>query len=621
MPLAQLRRIAYGGLLSLVVVGALVSAADRRASANDGLALARVLPKGALAYLQARDFGDLFGRWRKSQLHDRYYASDSYRAFRRSRLWAKLNERIREFETEAGVTLTEDVVAQMAGKATAIALYDMGKLELAFVTELSATQAAATPLLARKGVFEARTTATGQAYLARDLATDGGRLRQGLCVATPPGKLIVTTSEALMQRALDNLSGKGGDDLLSTMAPTLAIAKEFAPHDLTLWTDVPRLRKQPYFGYYWVHGAAATELDGVEAALADIEFARDGVQERRWSLTTSRPAPAAFTAQQQALARQLLGAAPFVAVETAQDAAAERAAAAAAQVVFPAARLARVAERPRVRVIEDQSDDRATRGRYQRLDERFDRDLDDPNAPPLALTGQRQAAARPSDPLEAELAALLRAAQPRLIARLGETSVDGGSPFVTFERAIAIRCGRPFNAQAYEAAMARAIGQRLFVAGTVPPIAWQASATGVMAPLAATALERSGAYFVSGDVVVIASSVAYAERLKARLSAPPSAQPEVSATAHRQATIRLRALAPGYRQAMRIISSRGEASPAPLEAAATSDSVAFFGENLLSLLEATEAFDVITIESAAEPGRAVERVRYGYATALAAAGE
>ncbi|OYT73649.1 MAG: hypothetical protein CFK52_01650 [Chloracidobacterium sp. CP2_5A] len=613
------RRLSYGLSLLLAVVGALVSAADRRAGANDGLALARALPKGALAYLQARDFGDLFARWRKSQLANRYYASDSYRAFRRSRLWAKLNERIREFETGVGVTLTENVVAQMAGKASAIALYDMGKLELAFITELSAAQAAATPLLARKSAFETRTTATGQTYLARDLATDGGRLRQGLCVATPPGKLVVTTSEALMQRTLDNLSGTGEDALFSTMAQTLSIADGFAPHDVTLWTDVPRLRKQPYFGYYWVHGAAATELDGIEATLADVEFAGDGVQERRWSLTSGRPVPAAFTPRQQPLAQRLLSVAPFVAVETVKEDAAERVSAVAAQVVFPPLRSMPSAEPPRIRVIEDRFDTGASGGRYQRLDGRFDRDLDDPNAPPLAA---RPAAARPLDPLEGELAALLRDAQPTLVARLGETSFDNSSPFVTFERAVAIRCGRPFNTKAFEAGLSRAIGQRLFVAGTVPQITWEASATGVASPrAAATALDRCGAYFVSDDVVVIAGSVAYAERLKARLSAATSVQPDVSATAYRQATLRLRALAPGYQRVMRIIGFRGDASLTPLENEPADESIAFFGQNLLSLLAVTEAFDVVTIESAAEAGRVVERVRYRYATSPPTTGE
>ncbi|MCS7079179.1 MAG: hypothetical protein NZ585_03900 [Chloracidobacterium sp.] len=612
--LFQMRhRLFYAGVVLLVIAGALVVAANRRANADDGLALARIMPKGALAYVQARDFSDLFARWRKSQVHDRYYASDSYRAFRRSRLWAKLNERLNEFETGVGLTLTEDVIAQMAGKATAVALYDMGKLELAFITELSAAQAAATPLLARKATFEVRTTPGGQAYLVRELATDGGRLRQGLCVATPPGKLIVTTTEALMQRALDNLGGRSGDDLLTTMAPTLAIADGFTPHDLTLWTDLPRLRKQVYFSYYWIHGAAATDLDGIEATLADVEFTGDGVQERRWSLTAGRPVPAAFTAQSQPMVERLLDAAPFAVVETLQNDAPERAARLAAQAVLPPLRLMIATKQLRLRDIEDIAGDAAKRGRYQRLDARFDRDLDDPNAP-VTTAGKRPVSSSPlTDPLETELANLFRAAQPTYLARLGETVAEGGSPFVAFERAVAIRCARPFDAKAYEAAIARAVGRRFFIAGTMPSFEWQTLSSGVTTLRVGASLERCGAYFVSDDLVVIARSAAYAEQLKARLTAAGQPdRPAYNPSAYRQAVVRLRALAPGYRQVVRMIGSAGVSGLTPLEEDAVDEPVAFLEQNILSLLTVVEQFDTVTIESAAGEGRLFERVRYEF---------
>jgi hypothetical protein len=392
----RLSRPAWGGIvLLLVATGTLLGVTGHLVSGQDGLALARLLPKGALAYVQARDLGKLLAQWRASSVHDRYYASDSFRAFRRSRLWAKLNERIREFEEGVGVTLTEDTVMQMAGKATAIALYDMGKLELVFVTELSAQQAAATPLLARKATFEARTTTAGQPYLVRELATDGGRLRQGLCVATPPGKLVVATSEALMQRTLDNLDGKGDDHVLASMGPTLAAAQGFTPHDVTLWTDLPRLRQQPYFGYYWVHGAKAPGLDEVEATLADLELTSEGLVERRWSLTSGRAVPAAFTPQQQPVVARLLNASPFAVVETLPVDAGNVPAQIAVGILFPLPRPVAASDLPRIRVIEDTASSTARRGRYERLDERFDRDVDDPDALSSRPPARQAAGTRP----------------------------------------------------------------------------------------------------------------------------------------------------------------------------------------------------------------------------------
>jgi hypothetical protein len=613
----RLSRPAWGGIvLLLVATGTLLGVTGHLVSGQDGLALARLLPKGALAYVQARDLGKLLAQWRASSVHDRYYASDSFRAFRRSRLWAKLNERIREFEEGVGVTLTEDTVMQMAGKATAIALYDMGKLELVFVTELSAQQAAATPLLARKATFEARTTAAGQPYLVRELVTDGGRLRQGLCVATPPGKLVVTTSEALMQRTLDNLDGKGDDHVLASMGPTLAAAQGFTPHEVTLWTDLPRLRQQPYFGYYWVHGAKAPRLDEVEATLADLELTSEGLVERRWSLTSGRAVPAAFTPQQQPAVARLLNAAPFAAVETLPADAADLPARVAVDLLLPPLRPVAASEPPRIRVIEDTASGTARRGRYQRLDERFDRDVDDPDAVSSRSPAGQAASARPVDPLESELASLFRSAQPDCLARLGETTTEGSAPFVTFERALALHCGRPFDTKAYEAALARAIARRYFVAGTTPPVTWEVTSTGVVVPRAAVPLERCGAYFVSGDLVVMASSADYARRLKSRLdgtAARAAGRPASNLTGtYRQATVRLRALAPDYQRALRLIDAPGASGLEPLEGEADDASVSFMGQNIPSLLTAVEAFDVVTMESAATGRVRMERVNYAF---------
>ncbi|QUV81365.1 hypothetical protein J8C01_09040 [Chloracidobacterium sp. D] len=621
----RLSRPAWGGIvLLLVATGTLLGVTGHLVSGQDGLALARLLPKGALAYVQARDLGKLLAQWRASSVHDRYYASDSFRAFRRSRLWAKLNERIREFEEGVGVTLTEDTVMQMAGKATAIALYDMGKLELVFVTELSAQQAAATPLLARKATFEARTTAAGQPYLVRELATDGGRLRQGLCVATPPGKLVVATSEALMQRTLDNLDGKGDDHVLASMGPTLAAAQGFTPHDVTLWTDLPRLRQQPYFGYYWVHGAKAPGLDEVEATLADLELTSEGLVERRWSLTSGRAVPAAFTPQQQPVVARLLNASPFAVVETLPVDAGNVPAQIAVGILFPLPRPVAASDLPRIRVIEDTASSTARRGRYERLDERFDRDVDDPDALSSRPPARQAAGTRPPDPLESELTSLFRSAQPACLAWLGETTAEGSAPFVTFERALALHCRRPFDTKAYEAALARAIARRYFVAGTTPPVTWEVTSTGVVVPRTAVPLERCGAYFVSGDLVVMASSADYARRLKARLDGTAggaAVRPASNLTGtYRQATVRLRALAPDYQRALRLIDAPGASGLEPLEGEADDASVPFMGQNIPSLLTVVEAFDVVTMESAAAGRVRMERVSYAFRPAATAGG-
>ncbi|HMZ81520.1 MAG TPA: hypothetical protein PLL06_17605 [Acidobacteriota bacterium] len=91
-------------LWGIVLVSLLALASDRGPlAAADKLPLARLMPRGALAYVQTKDLAGLLKTWRDSKTKENYFNSPSYRAFTQSRLYLELQERLREFEQGAGI--------------------------------------------------------------------------------------------------------------------------------------------------------------------------------------------------------------------------------------------------------------------------------------------------------------------------------------------------------------------------------------------------------------------------------------------------------------------------------------------------------------------------------------
>lgn len=194
--------------------------------------LAGVMPRGALVYVQARDLNALMKTWMASPVRDRFYKSKSYTAFTHSRVYLKLQDRMNDFEKAVGFGLNEARVAELAGGLSAVSIYDIGKLEMVFVTEVSRERAIATSMFKLAPQFEER-SADGSVYYVRDVTSDGGRLNQQFCFAHTGNKLILTTTEGLMIRALKNAKAPADDSLLVDVMALAGQARGFSPHELT----------------------------------------------------------------------------------------------------------------------------------------------------------------------------------------------------------------------------------------------------------------------------------------------------------------------------------------------------------------------------------------------------
>jgi hypothetical protein len=382
----------------LLILVAVVAASHR----SDGqqarpvaeqLRLAAAMPSGAMVYVQARDLSALMKAWLASSIHERFYKSASFNAFSKSRIYLKFQDRKSDFESALGFGLDEGRLAELAGGTSAISIYDIGNLELVFITEVARERAVATALFKQAPQFQERPSANG-VYYVRDVTTDGGQLRQQFCFAHVSGKLIVTTTEGLMVRTLENLKAAGPDSLIANVLATLDGAKGFAAHEVTMWLDQARLNRNRHFNSYWIHqnvnGPAAASLASIESGLLDLRITPQGMNEQRWfkmgTGSQGQGAGAGITIsgdQASALLRFAPADAQLVKVHA--QGSGEELAEAVSRALFgklPAGSIARPDVPDHTRSNSSNDDERATRTeRYSRLDTRFDVDVDDEQAP------------------------------------------------------------------------------------------------------------------------------------------------------------------------------------------------------------------------------------------------
>ena len=95
-------------------------------------------------------------------------------------------------------------------------------------------------------------------------------------------KLILTTTEGLMIRAIANAKKASADSLSSDVLAIAGQASGFAAHDVTMWLDQARLNRNRYFENYWIHHYAEGGLANIENGLIDLRITREGMNEQRW---------------------------------------------------------------------------------------------------------------------------------------------------------------------------------------------------------------------------------------------------------------------------------------------------------------------------------------------------
>ena len=98
--------------------------------------LASFMPGGALAYLEAPEFGHLLRDWDASQVKANWLASENFAVFSRSNLFTKLSQVYAEYGETAGFLPDLKSIVEMAGSQSALALYEIRDVEFLYVSHI-----------------------------------------------------------------------------------------------------------------------------------------------------------------------------------------------------------------------------------------------------------------------------------------------------------------------------------------------------------------------------------------------------------------------------------------------------------------------------------------------------
>jgi hypothetical protein len=246
--------------------------------------LATLAPGGALLYLESPDFARELRDWNQSPEKQTWLAGANYAEFSRSMLFLRLTEEWKAFGGAAGFAADLPMLESIAGKRSAVALYDIGRLELLYISEVPEAETMKTALWRGRAQYEPRAAAGIPFYVRRE---------QGHTVAfaASGGYLLLATREEALAGALRLLSGEKAPAVADEpwYAETVRAAK--APGELRLVMNLEAVLKTHQFRSHWIHENTPS-LREYWAGISDIHRSAAEIREDRILLRrTPQPAP------------------------------------------------------------------------------------------------------------------------------------------------------------------------------------------------------------------------------------------------------------------------------------------------------------------------------------------
>jgi len=233
------------------------------------------MPPGAVLYLEAKDFGALLNDWNTSPEKAAWLKSSNYDVFAKSRLFMRLGDAQGEFAAAAGVEPNMAMLASVAGSESALAIYDIGKLEFLYMTRLPAARAAQTVFRGALAQWSPRTV-NGLSYSVKiDKNT-----KRVTAFSANNGMLLLATREDLMAGALALLAKQPNQTLRNEAWFDRATRAAGGRGELRMAANLAQLVRSPHFRSYWVQ-QNITELKQYESSVADMVRSAGEIREQR----------------------------------------------------------------------------------------------------------------------------------------------------------------------------------------------------------------------------------------------------------------------------------------------------------------------------------------------------
>ncbi len=246
-----------------------------RATTSAEPALSRYFPSGALLYLQAKDFSSLLSAWDSSDENRLWLKSNNYEVFSRSRLFLRLKDANTEFSKAAGVPADANLLRQVAGKQSALAIFDIGKLEFLYITRLPSASSMQSALWQTRAKFETRSAGGATFFLRRDPES-----QREVAFAVTGDYLLLATREDLLAGALQLMAGGDARSIEAEPWWSQCVAAAGPEGDLRMVLNLEKIVPSPYFRSYWVQ-QNITDMKQYSAAISDLTLSAKEFREER----------------------------------------------------------------------------------------------------------------------------------------------------------------------------------------------------------------------------------------------------------------------------------------------------------------------------------------------------
>ncbi len=517
------RRIVKGFLFTaaLICIGVAINVASA-SRASKGFDLANDLPRGAVVYAQFKDLPAAIKQWDESALKERYLKSVNYQKMWSRHLANKLFSRWEEFNKAAGFSLSLSAFSAIADNRAAVAVYDIGRLDLVVIAPLDDAKFAATRFFQHKDNFEETEAPDGTVYYLSDVEADRGRQKQRIGFAQLKGRFVLATSERLLLRAIANIGGQAKKDRMSDEPSFQRLSKAVAPHFMTVWVNQKRLNDDWYFKHYWAH-QNVEDLKNLRAGIFDLDLQSDRWVERREFLLDDRaPNPGAAMSKQslREIERIIPAAAPFAQIRAIggdQKATVEMVRDTLFDGKIEKSSGWRDWNWDRYRdgdfEVAPEGEDLYGESRYSYLNYKYDLEVDDPDDARASSGKEIDDAtirSKGEERFSVALSSALRPARPSAAAKIAEPRAIEGPLFAEFRRAAIIALDNPsaMERAAMERAIAELAASRLMIAGAPASFEWNnQSANGAeWREMRLATLGRTVGYGLRGKSLIISNS-------------------------------------------------------------------------------------------------------------------
>ena len=272
-----MKRLAALSIIVLLAVAgwATFQSLAQNVTHSPAASLARLMPPNALVFLEARDFGAILRQWNSSSEKQLWLTTGNHEVFSGSRLFLRLKQAQDEFASAAGLAPDMSFLGDVAGQQSALAIYDIGKLEFLYIARLPSARAIGSGIWQQRARFETREI-DGRTFYVR---TDPQSQRV-VAFAMDDDHLILATREDLVVAALALLADQKTAALNQQGWFVDAIKSAKDPGELRLVVHLAEVTKTPQFRTYWVQ-QNITELRQYESSVSDLFRSPDTYREER----------------------------------------------------------------------------------------------------------------------------------------------------------------------------------------------------------------------------------------------------------------------------------------------------------------------------------------------------